>query len=656
MTESSYRRILEHLERVTETGNRATALCPAHPDNNPSLSVTETEGRTLIHCHAGCDAEQVLEAIGLTMADLFNEPFQHDRHGTVLARYNYPGGREVWRTASKQFPQPRTDKNKDRTLYRVDRIEAAETVFVVEGEEDVHAVEAAGGAAVCPAMGAGKANRFDWSPLAGKHVVIVADRDKPGRQHAAKVAQLVSPVAASVRVVESAIGKDASDHIAAGKTLSELCDVDQQPTVSLISLAEVNPERVEWLWGGYLPKGKLVTLDGDPGLGKSTLALSLAAPVTTGGRWPDGTKCEHPGAVLLLSAEDGLADTVRPRLDAAGADVTKVHAFEGIPFTDADGNVGLMPLTLGNINELRSAIRETGAVLLIVDVLMAYLPSGSDAHKDQDVRAILSRLTRLADETGCTVVLIRHLNKSAGRDPLYRGGGSIGIVGAGRLALLVAADPDDEGRRVLAAMKSNLGPLPEAMAYRLVTADSDYEVARVEWEGRVNHTAHTLLGERLTGPEAQARTEAEAWLDDYLAQAGSAKAGDVKREARKAGIAERTLERASVSLGVAKRSEGYPRQTYWSLPIPATDTETTPDTQNSGETGETEADLRKQDGETGEDSQSRHRPCDGETETPAMGPPCRICLKPVVSKHQDSAGNYVHFECQRASAEQLTLA
>jgi len=279
---------------------------------------------------------------------------------------------------------------------------------------------------------------------------------------------------------------------------------------------------------------------------------------------------------------------------------------------------------------------------------MAYLPSGSDAHKDQDVRAILSRLTRLAEETGCTVVLIRHLNKSTGRDPLYRGGGSIGIVGAGRLALLVAADPDDEGRRVLAAMKSNLGPLPEAMAYRLATADGGYDVARVEWEGHVNHTAHTLLGDRLTGPEAEARTEAEAWLEDRLIQAGSAKAGDVKREAQKAGIAPRTLERAAVKLRVAKRSEGFPRVMYWALPAP--------DTQNGGETGETVADLHKQDGGTGDDSQSRHAPRDGGTGAATIGPSCHYCHKPVVGNHRDGAGNHVHFECQKAQPEQLLLA
>lgn len=675
MTETSYRRIIDRLDRVRETGNGATALCPAHPDRNPSLSITKTEGRTLVYCHAGCDAGAVVDALDLTMADLFDEPFHHDRYGTVVATYTYPGGREVWRTADKQFPQPNRAKNGDTSLYHVDRIAGADTVYVVEGEEDVHAVEAAGGSAVCPAMGAGKAHKFDWSPLAGKHVVVVADRDKAGRKHAADIVQLVEPIAARVRTVEAAVGKDASDHIAAEKSLTEFRPVDPDPpAVSLISLADVKPERVEWLWRGYLPKGKLVTLDGDPGLGKSTLALSLAAPVTAGGLWPDGSKCDHPGAVLLLSAEDGLADTVRPRLDAAGADVTKVHAVEGVTVADKEGNRGLRPPTVGDIAQLRSAIMETGAVLVVIDVLMAFMPTGSDAHKDQDVRAILSRLTRLAEETGCTVVLIRHLNKSAGRDPLYRGGGSIGIVGAGRLALLVAADPDDEGRRVLAAMKSNLGPLPDAMAYRLVTADGGYDVARVEWEGRVDHTAHTLLADRPSGSDAQARTEAEAWLQDYLKQHGATRAGDVKRDAKRDGIAQRTLERAAEKIGVKKESWGYPRVTYWALPGVE---ETTPDAPNGGETGETEADLRKQDGETGRKPQSRQPLRDGETvvpggpteTTPGMtpaveralaaartagrftaDPPCYHCDRPVVSKHQDGAGRYVHHECERVYA------
>lgn len=308
----------------------------------------------------------------------------------------------------------------------------------------------------------------------------------------------------------------------------------------LTRLADVEPESVAWLWPGRLPVGKLVTLDGDPGLGKSTLALAMAAVVTTGGVWPDGSTCKHPGGVLLLSAEDGLADTVRPRLDAARADVTRVHAIEGIAVTDQDGSRTLRPPTMGDIDSLGHAIAETSARLLIVDVLMAYVPSGIDAHKDQDIRRALSRLAALAQDTGCTVLLLRHLNKAAGRDPLYRGGGSIGIVGAARAGLLVAADPADPDRRVLASTKSNLGPPPESLTYRLV-GDGGHGAARIDWIGTCEHDARALLSEGME--VGSAGDEARDWLEDYLTEQGRCPSADAKAAGRKAGFSDRTLAR-----------------------------------------------------------------------------------------------------------------
>jgi hypothetical protein len=113
---------------------------------------------------------------------------------------------------------------------------------------------------------------------------------------------------------------------------------------------------------------------------------------------------------------------------------------------------------------------------------MAYLPTGADSHKDQDIRRVLTRLAAVADRTSCTVLLLRHLNKAKGGDPMYRGGGSIGIVGADRSGMLVAPDPDDLNRRVLTSVKSNLGPPPDSLMYRLVGV-GDHGVARVQWEG-----------------------------------------------------------------------------------------------------------------------------------------------------------------------------
>jgi hypothetical protein len=422
--------------------------------------------------------------------------------------------------------------------------------------------------------------------------------------------------------------------------------------VTLTTLSDVEPERVSWLWPGRIPVGKLVTLDGDPGLGKSTLALSFATPITTGAPWPDGSVCGHRGAVLIMSAEDGLADTVRPRLDAAGADVTKVHAIEGVPLIDEHGERTLRPPTLADVAALDEAISRTGARLLVIDVVMAYLPEGTDAHKDQDIRRVLSRLAALADRTGCTVLLLRHLNKASGRDPLYRGGGSIGIVGAARAGLLVAPDPDDPERRVLASVKSNLGPAPDSLAYRLV-GEGDFGVARVQWEGQTGHTARSLLAQPSDDDDG-AGTEAEHWLSDYLTEQGAVPSKTAKADAAKAGIRERTLQRAIRSLGADVESRGFPRVTWWQLHGRGSDANASPASQNRGATGATVDDLRKQVGATVPNTQSRQlfetgatgasAPRGGLTDhTPGFTPRVREAL--------DRAQNGAHDACRYCSAD-----
>lgn len=360
--------------------------------------------------------------------------------------------------------------------------------------------------------------------------------------------------------------------------------------ISLVRLSDVEPERVTWLWPGRIPVGKLVVLDGDPGLGKSTLALGIGAIVTRGEQWPDGTRCEYPGAVILLSGEDGLSDTVRPRADAAGADVSRVHAVEGVAVVDESGERGLRPPTLADIAALESAIVDTSARLVVVDVLMSFLPTGTNSHKDQDIRQVLSRLSELANRTGCTVLLLRHLNKDSSRDPLYRGGGSIGIVGAARAGLLVAADPDDPDLRVLAMTKSNLARMPDSLTYRLADVD-DLGVARVEWQGTSSRTAADLLG------DTSGQSEAEQWLADYMAEQVCIPSKTAKADAAKAGIPERSLQRAAKSLGIQVCSRGFPRVTWWELQ---------PLLPNRGATGATVDEQPQSAVEAGPDPQSRH--------------------------------------------------
>jgi hypothetical protein len=328
-----------------------------------------------------------------------------------------------------------------------------------------------------------------------------------------------------------------------------------------VTLADVVPEPVSWLWERRLPLAKLVTLDGDPGVGKSTLALTFAAMITTGGMWPDRTRCQLPGDVILLSAEDGLADTIRPRLDAAEADTTRIHAVRGVPLSAREPDVLRLP-TLSDTAQLRDLINATAARLVIIDVLMAYMPTGVDSHRDQDVRQVLARLAALAESTLCTILLLRHLNKGKA-EALYRGGGSIGIIGAARTGLLAAVDPDDGDLKVLAPLKNNLAPPMPALTYRLVPDDL-YDVPRVQWVGESSHGAAELLAVHDDVPMALA--EVQYWLEDYLLQEGPCRSRDVKDAGRKEGHSQRSIERAAQKLRVVARSEGFPRQTFWSMP------------------------------------------------------------------------------------------
>lgn len=320
----------------------------------------------------------------------------------------------------------------------------------------------------------------------------------------------------------------------------------------LVRLSNVEPKSVRWLWPGHLPLGKLALIDGDPGLGKSALALDLAARVSRGAPMPDGSSpdLEGPRGVVLLTAEDGLRDTVRPRLDAAGADPERVAALDWVPAGE-EGEGGRLP-TVADLNDLHAAIRRMRAALVIVDPLTAFLGREVDAHRDTDVRSALNGLADLADASEVTVAAIRHLNKSGGANPLYRGGGSIGFIGAARAGFLVAEAPDDPEARVLACTKQNLAPKPPSRTYRPEVADNGR--LRITWEGESEHGARGLL-ETPTGKERTARDEAAEFLAEELA-AGPRPVGKLKEAADDLGLSWRTVQRAKRDLEIDARRQG----------------------------------------------------------------------------------------------------
>jgi len=305
------------------------------------------------------------------------------------------------------------------------------------------------------------------------------------------------------------------------------------PRRTVTPLSQVRAGHVHWLWKPFLARGKLTVLDGDPGVGKSLLAIDLAARLTRGGALPDGLPAGRPHVALLLNAEDSAADTTRPRAVAAGADLDRLCILGG----EEDADPILFP---GYLPDLEAHIREASAELVVIDPLMAFLPPKVAAGIDQCVRTVLTPLAALAERTGCAILLVRHLRKASPGNALRRGQGSMAIIGAARTGLLAGPHPADPTLGVLAVTKTNIAREVKSLGYRIATGANDLPV--VEWAGPVDLTADAIGGK----PPARlpARDRACAWLRELLAngpQRATSAVVRVDRQARGGPRAEVTL-------------------------------------------------------------------------------------------------------------------
>src|SRR5947207_1838814 len=234
-------------------------------------------------------------------------------------------------------------------------------------------------------------------------------------------------------------------------------------------LSEVETQEITWLWEKRIPMGKITVLDGDPGMGKSLIAAHIAACVSTGRPMPDGTPGKQ-GGVILIAPEDSPQDTLKPRLEAAGGDPSQVLLLNTVEDLDPKRReIYDRPFSLAqDLDLLENAIKRMQAVLVIIDPLMAVLGSTIDSSRDQSVREVFTPLAQLAERTGCAILMIRHLSRGTAGHPLYRGAGSLGIIAAARSGLIVAADPSDEQRRILAPTKHNLSQPASNLTYQVV--------------------------------------------------------------------------------------------------------------------------------------------------------------------------------------------
>jgi len=356
---------------------------------------------------------------------------------------------------------------------------------------------------------------------------------------------------AAARMVFARVSETAQDGIPAIKALVPLAE-----PLETVDLSGVRTRPIDWLWRGYIPLRKVTILDGDPGLGKSTILLDLASRGSIGALAPTGEPLGDAFTTIYVTIEDDAEDTILPRILAAGGDPSRFHLLRKLSLPD-------------QIDGLEATAIRLKARLIVIDPLMAYLGDGVKTNDDHLVRRALEPLAAMAARLDVAVVLIRHLNKRIGDDAIYRGGGSIGFTGLARSVLAVGRDPDDHDRMILAPIKLNVARRPPSLAYR-IAADGPYEPARIAWDGTSERTAEDLIGR--TRDEAAGHSQTAdlslAMAELLQANGGSMPAAEACRALRDDGFtlgSRDNLKRARLQAGVDSTKETFAGGWVWTL-------------------------------------------------------------------------------------------
>jgi hypothetical protein len=486
-----------------------------------------------------------------------------------------------------------------------DREVMADEIYWPEGEKDVDTLNRIGLLTTTfGGTGDGLPNGCA-AYFAGRNVVILADNDEGGRQHAERKAALVARIASTVRIVhfsELAEKGDVSDWIAAGHSADELreraeaapvwsaSDVASAPGTPLTGrhlisyrASDIQPERLEWVWPGRIARGKVALLGGPPGLGKSQVTANVAAIVSSGGAWPCGEGRAPQGGVLILSAEDGIADTIVPRLIAAAANIERIHIVAAATRPDGTGRKTFSLKT--DVDLLERLAEEIGSVrLIIIDPISAYM-GGADGNGNVETREVLEPLAEMANRLGIAVVAVTHLNKggAGNQSALNRFAGSIAFVAAARSAYLIIEDPQDENRRLFLQAKNNLGPKGKGLAFRVEQRliPGDIVASNISWD--TDHVTASV-DEALTASESRGNNESRSGKDEAadflrgLLTAEGIAVIEIEREAREAGLLgpdsaisqNKSFRSAREALGVVpqrKGGAGASGQWVWALPV-----------------------------------------------------------------------------------------
>ena len=345
--------------------------------------------------------------------------------------------------------------------------------------------------------------------------------------------------------------------------------VESKPIITWLEDVEI--EKVTWLWDNRIPIGKLTLISGDPCLGKSTFTMDIAARVSSGAPWADSMNVERePGGVVILSAEDGLADTIKPRLQAAGACMKRIISLDAVHRICDGVECDTMFSLATDMPQLKEAVRIVGECnLVIIDPISAYL-GGTDSHKDAQVRGLLAPLAQIAEEAGVAIILVAHLNKSNGKKAIYRTGGSIAFTAAMRAAFVVVKDTKDPERRLFLPTKNNLAPGDiGGLAYTVEgvnipsdSGDVSAPVVRIDPEA-IDSNADDYMVE--PNGDTDDQDDAAEWLGDTLT-GGVLGSTEVFRMARQQGFTNSVIRRAFKRLGGKPKKTSFDGGWKWELP------------------------------------------------------------------------------------------
>jgi len=332
---------------------------------------------------------------------------------------------------------------------------------------------------------------------------------------------------------------------------------------STTQVGAVEPAPVDWLWEDRLARGKLTLLGGNPDLGKSQVAIDAAARLSTERHWPNGAEAPL-GNTIFICSEDDVADTIRPRAEAASADLDRLHVFKST--ITRDGKRQTFSLQ-HDLDKLGAAVAKIGGVtLVIVDAITSYM-GGIDSHRTTDVRAVLEPIGDFAKEFGISVLAITHPPKAHQPNAIHAFTGSLAFVAAARLAFFCMEEPDTD-RRLLLPVKNNLGPKARGIGYRISTKLVTHGIVApyIAWDDApVDYTANQALAANATAlKDSGALGRAKEYLRELLAN-GPVDAKDAKERAEANDISERTLKRAKADLGVKVEKDGFDGGWTWKL-------------------------------------------------------------------------------------------